>query len=61
MASKVIGKIKNGVDVWEVKWDGERVYVRKMGGFFGNSTRSAGKARTAQEAMMRAEAYIYNR
>jgi len=62
MASPAIGKIKKGANVWEVKWDGTRVYVRKMGGgLFGNPTQSVGSASSAQEAMTKAEAFLYNK
>lgn len=64
MASKSIGEIRKGIKVWEVTWNPgtKSVYVRlRGGGLFGNPTLSAGKANSAGDAMLRAEAFVYNK
>lgn len=58
MSAKVIGKVKSpGGKSYEVKWDpaSKDVYVSYAG------WSACGKASSATEAMIKAEAYIYNK
>ena len=58
MASTIIGKVKSGGGKsYEVKWDqsNKDVYVSYAGWSY------VGKASSANEAMNKAEAYLYNK
>ena len=58
MAAIVIGKVKAGSGkIYEVKWDqsGRDVYVSYAG------WANVGKASSANEAMVKAEAWLYNK
>jgi hypothetical protein len=58
MAAKIIGRVKSGSGKsYEVKWDqsDKDVYVT-----WGGTTR-VGKAYSANEAMTKAEAWLYNK
>lgn len=64
MAMETLGTVKSGSKKsWEVKWDSKSREVRVIyrGGFFGGMVyHDVGKASSAQEAMRRAEAFLYN-
>jgi len=58
MGAEYIGTVKSGSGVgWYVYWDsyGGAVYVGEGGRYH------VGKARSASEAMRKAEAYLYNK